>query len=109
MISDPQVTFRDIDPSPALTEYVLDRAKKLDALHSRITACHVVVEAPHRHHHHGRHYRIRVNLTVPGGDLVTGTRGDDERVHEDAYAAIDDAFDEAQRVLRDFVQRQRGY
>ena len=32
--------------------------------------CRVIVEAPHRHHRKGKAYEVRIDLTVPGGELV---------------------------------------
>jgi ribosomal subunit interface protein len=103
-----QITFRGIDRSPAIEEYVHQRATKLETFFERIVGCHVTLEAPHQHHQHGRHYRVLVDLTVPGAELVVGRTPDEGSLHEDVYAAIDDAFDDAGRVLQDHVRRQRG-
>lgn len=102
-----QLTFRDIEPSPAISEYVQKKVVKLDAQHARITSCRVAVEAPHRSQNHGRRYRVRVDMIVPGRELVAGTHEREGDGHVDLYAAIDDAFDEAQRVLRDHAERRR--
>jgi ribosomal subunit interface protein len=103
-----QITFRGLEGSPAVDEYVRQRATKLDTFSERIVGCHVTVEAPHQHHQHGRQYRIRIDLTVPGAELVVGRTPDEGSLREDVYAAIDDAFDDAGRVLQDHVRRQRG-
>jgi ribosomal subunit interface protein len=107
MTSPLQVTFRDIDPSTAIDEYIRKRATKLDTFFDRIQRCHVVVEAPHRHHQHGKRYRARIDIAVPGDELVV-TRNPENLVHEDMYACIDDAFDSAQRMLQDYARRRRG-
>jgi ribosomal subunit interface protein len=101
-----QLTFRDIAPSPAITEYVEKRARKIEAHHTRITSCHVVLAAPHRSHLHGRRYHVRVDVLVPGSELVA-SKGENDEGHTDLYAAIDDAFDDAQRLLREHARRQR--
>ena len=49
-----QVTFRDMPPSDAVTAHVEKRAAKLETFHDRIVKCHVMLEAPHRHHKHGK-------------------------------------------------------
>ena len=67
-----RITFRDLDRSDALELYVRERAAKLDTFADRITGCHVAVEAPHRHQHTGRHYRVRIDLTVPGAEISVG-------------------------------------
>jgi ribosome-associated translation inhibitor RaiA len=103
-----QVTFRDMPSSAGLREYVRNRAAKLDSFYERITACRVVVEAFHRHHHHGKRFHVRIDLTVPGGELVVGRNTPDRLTHEDPYACLDEAFDDALRVIQDWSRRRRG-
>jgi ribosomal subunit interface protein len=104
-----QITFRGLGPSSAVEDYVRRRASKLETFHHRITGCKVTVEAPNLHHKQGRQYRVRIDLVVPKAELVVGRTPDEGSSHEDVYAAIDDAFDDAGRVLQDHIERQRGY
>lgn len=101
MQSPVQITFRDISPSPSIAAHVERRAAKLDTFFDRIVKCHVVVEAPHRHSKHGKRFHVRIDLHVPGRELVVSKNPEDAK--EDAYAAIDDAFGDAERVLEDFA------
>jgi len=101
-----QVTLRDVGPSPSLRDYALSRAKKLDTFYERITSCRVMIEAPHRHHQHGKRYHVRIDLTVPGGELVVGRTSPENVTHEDPYACIDDAFDDAQRLVQDWSRKR---
>jgi ribosomal subunit interface protein len=103
-----QITFRDVSHSDSVEQYVRARAARLDAVASRIVGCQVALEVPHKHSQHGRHYRVRISLQVPGGEVVIGNTHDDDRNEEDLYAAIDAAFDLAARRLQDYVRRQRG-
>jgi ribosomal subunit interface protein len=103
-----QVLFRNMAPSPAVEEKIRERAAKLDRYYDRITACRVVVETPHRHQHQGRGYRIRVDLTVPDGEILADSGHGEDPAHEDIYVAIRSAFDAARRSLEDFARRQRG-
>ena len=103
-----QITFRGMVHSSALESYVLTRAAKLDTFFERITGCHVAIESPHQHAHNGRHYRVRIDLAVPGDEIVVTRAPDENSNNEDAYAAVDSAFDEAGRRLQDYVQRMRG-
>lgn len=98
-----QVTLRDISPSEAIEAYIRERAAKLEQFYDRIISCRVVVEAPVRHHRKGGPYKVRIDLTVPGDELVV-----DRQVDEDLYVAIRDAFHAARRKLEDYARRQRG-
>jgi len=103
-----QITFRSIEHSPAIQDYVRERATKLGTFSKGIIGCHVTLEALHRHKQHGRYYRVLIDLKVSGAELVIGRTPDEGSLHEDMYAAIDDAFDDAGRVLQDHVRRRRG-
>jgi ribosome-associated translation inhibitor RaiA/cold shock CspA family protein len=103
-----QVTFRGIAPSDAVEADIRARAEKLEQFYDRITSNRVTVEAPHRHHHKGNLYRVCVDLTVPGGEIVVGRDPEEHHAHEDVYVAIRDAFDAARRQLEDHVRRGRG-
>ena len=98
-----QVTLRDVSPSEAVEGYIRERAAKLDAFYDRIMGCRVVVEAPVRHHRKGGPFKVRIDLTVPGDELVVNRQSD-----EDLYVAIRDAFDAMRRRLEDYARRQRG-
>lgn len=103
-----QITFRNIPHPDAIDTYVRDRAAKLETFSARITGCNVAIEAPHRHQHSGRQFRVRIDLAVPGGEVVVSHAPDENPSNEDMYAAIDQAFDRMDRRLEDHVRRQRG-
>ena len=101
-----QVTFHGITPSEAIQRYVERKATKLDLMAPNIVRCHVVIEAPHRHSREGRRYAVRIDVRMPGREVaISRELGDSE---QDAYAAIDEAFDEAKRRLREAVDVRRG-
>lgn len=103
-----QISFRNMQSSPALERQIRDRADALDQLHRGIVACRVVIEARHRHHHQGHLYHIRVSLVVPGAEIVVSRDPSAAHAHEDAHVAVRDAFDAARRRLEDWARRQRG-
>jgi ribosomal subunit interface protein len=103
-----QVTFRNMDPSEAIEANVRKKAGKLERFFDRIVSCRVVVEAPHRRHHKGKLYNLRINLSVPGKDIAVTHKGPKNHAHEDVYVAIRDAFNAAARQLEDHARKQRG-
>ncbi len=103
-----QITFHGIDHSDAVEQYVRERAAKLDTMAARAVGCRVALELPHRHAKSGEHYRVRIDVTLPGGEVVASRSPDDAKTYEDLYATIDSAFDDMGRALQDFVRRQRG-
>jgi ribosomal subunit interface protein len=103
-----QITFRKMDPSPAVEERIRKKVEKLERFHDRIVNCSVVVEAPHRHHHKGKLYTVRVDISVPGKDVVVDRAKPVDHGHEDVYVAIRDAFNAAVRRLEDQTRKMRG-
>jgi ribosome-associated translation inhibitor RaiA len=103
-----RITMRDLEPTASLDVQIRDHAAKLDKLFSRLTGCHVTIDSPHRHKLHGNHFRVRIELSVPGAELVVTRDPSNDRTHEDAHAAVDAAFAEAARLLKDRNERQRS-
>lgn len=102
-----RITVRNMEPSPALEELIREQAAKLDHVFDRISGCHVVVEAPRRHHHQGKLFSVRIDLTTDSGEFVANRHRPADRTHEDAYVAVRDAFDALRRELDDHTRRER--
>lgn len=102
-----QITFRHMEPSLALEERIRERAGKLDEFYGRVMSCRVVMQAPHHRHRQGALYQVRVDVTVPGGELVVGRDAGLDHGHEDAHVAVRDAFDAIERQLEDYARRER--
>ena len=103
-----QISFRNMDPSPAIEAVVREKAAKLDRFFERIVSCDVTIEAPHRHHHKGKLYKVRIDIGMPGNDVHVNQEGPKNQAHEDVYVAIRDAFDAAARQLEDHARKLRG-
>jgi ribosome-associated translation inhibitor RaiA len=103
-----QITYHGVEPSEALTELIHERAAHLERVGGRILAMRVLVDAPHHHQRHGNHYRVTIEMTVPGGDVVVGHDVGEHTGDEDAYAAVRRAFDAARRCLSAAQSRRHG-
>ena len=95
------ISFRNMDPSPAVEARIREKAAKLERLYNRIVGCTVVVEAPHRHQHKGKLYNVHIDISVPGKDLVVDRAKPQDHAHEDVYLAVRDAFNAADREQTD--------
>lgn len=103
-----ELSFRNMDPSDAVEARVRERVEKLERYFGRINSCRVVVEAPHRRHHKGKLYHLRIDIGVPGREIVVNRVPHDRHAHEDVYVAIRDAFDAAARQLEDHSRKASG-
>ena len=70
-------------------------------------SCRVVVESQHRHKRKGNIFHVRIDITVPGNEIIVSRDPHKHREYEDVYVAIRDAFDSAARSLREFNEKQQ--
>ncbi|MDP2027358.1 HPF/RaiA family ribosome-associated protein [Sulfuriferula sp.] len=98
-----QITVRDMPTSAALEDHIREKTAKLEQFYPPLMGCRIVVELPHKHKHQGKLFNVRIDLTVPGGEIVVN-----RDQSEDIYVALRDAFDAARRKLEDYGRRQRG-
>ena len=120
-----QITFRNLEPSPMVEEFVRAETKKLETFYDRIMSCRVAVEIPHRHHRKGKQCHLRIDLALPGKELVikrepaassrsrrtkAAQAGKVMKVepHHDLRLVIHDAFKAAGRRVQDFARLHRG-
>jgi ribosomal subunit interface protein len=106
-----ELVFKNMEHSDAVEARVREKAeKKLERYAGRITSCRVVIEAPHRSHTHGNCFDVRLDIHVPGEELVvTREGGSKDPAHTDVYVAIRDAFDAAVRQLDDYARRKSAH
>lgn len=98
-----EITTRKVTLTPETEELIREKAKKLDTFHDGIIGCKVMVEVPHRSQRKGGDYNVRIDITVPGGELVVKREPDKE-----LHVAIVGAFEAAERQLKSHASKQRG-
>ncbi|EWY42701.1 30S ribosomal protein S30 [Skermanella stibiiresistens SB22] len=99
-----EIAFHNLDSSASLEARVRERVAKLEKLFPRLIACRVVIEAPHKQHQKGNIGRVRIEMSVPGNDLVVSkepNRAREKFADPDILAVMKDAFDTAERMLKD--------
>ncbi len=125
MILPIQITFRNLEPSETVEKWIREEAAKLDEFYNRIMGCRVVVEIPSRRRKWGGLYHVRIDLTVPGAELVVkrqpslhssirqkgeakiAKHSEVQTPHRELRQAINDAFKDMGRQLQDFAHRHR--
>lgn len=103
-----EITFHNMDSSDFLEAKVRERVDKLERFAGgRLIRCAVAVEAPHKSHHRQNIYHVRIEMSVPGKELVVSRDPGDIDAHRDVYVAIRDAFDAAERQLAEDARMAR--
>jgi len=103
-----KITFRHMESSVAVETRVNELANHLGVFSDRILACRVVVDSPHRHHHQGKVFAVKVQLELPGEDVVVDMERPQRDGHDDVYVVLRDAFDAAKRQLQQRMSSLRG-
>lgn len=121
-----QITWRDMESSPAVEAEIRGEATKLEEFFDRITSCRVTVDIPRRYQNGEYQFHIRIDLTVPGAEIVANheptlhnsirrmeseehSKGQElSTPHKDVYVAIRDAFKTARRKLQVYAHRRNG-
>lgn len=121
-----QITYRELDPSEALSQLIHKEASKLDRFFDRIVSCRVLVEREQHHLRGGAPFHVRIDIGVPGDELVIDTMpslrakvADDEAAmrrksaeidakYKDVTLAVRDAFRRARRRVQEHARRMMG-
>jgi len=102
-----QVTFQDLEPSDSVESLIREKVAKLEEFHGRIISCRVAVSQPRARGRNGHLYKVRIDLAIPGEEIVVSRDPGIDHSHENVFVAIRDAFDAASRQLDEHVDRHR--
>jgi ribosome-associated translation inhibitor RaiA len=105
-----RISFQGSEVSEALNQMIVEHVDALEHLYGRLTACHVVIRVPDKHHRTSGLYNANIHMTLPGGiDInVDHTPQADGRFSSPQFA-VNDAFRRAKRLLKEHAQKQRGH
>lgn len=104
-----ELSFRDIAKTDALETLVRQHAAKLERFCDHLMSCRVALDVPHAPQGGVKHYRVRIDLTLPPGkELVVIRESSGATVPDDPSAVVRDAFRAAERRLARESARQRG-
>lgn len=98
-----QITIRDMPTSESLLSHLTKKAEKLEQFYHRIHRCRIVINIPQKHKHQGKLFRVCIDLSVPGKQLIVN-----RKLSEDIYVAIRDAFLAVERQLETYAGKIRG-
>jgi ribosomal subunit interface protein len=103
------ITYRGVEKSDDIDQFVLDKAARLEKFCDHINRCDVAIEQPNHGHQKGNPFRVRIDVTVPPGhELVSDEKGVDNGSYAPLTKVIHDAFKTMERELRRLVDKQHG-
>jgi ribosomal subunit interface protein len=100
-----ELVFRNMKPSQELKALVHERAERLEHFYQHIVGCRVTIELENHTHRSGNIPSVRIDVQVPGCDLVVNqhSRGGD------ALTSVHNAFDAAANQLKEYKARKTGH
>ncbi|MDX1566250.1 MAG: HPF/RaiA family ribosome-associated protein [Longimicrobiales bacterium] len=103
----PEIAFRNVESTPAVEDKILEGIEKLEKVYDRLVSVRIMVENQNPGRESGQLYHVRVDMGVPGNEIVVHRRPPQDP-QEDLTQAVGEAFDIARRRLRKFSEKQRG-
>ncbi len=100
-----KITYKDIEPSKAISENIREHFEKIEPLCQDAISCRIVISRPHHHSRKGMIYHVEILVSMRGDTLVVNREPEKNAGHEDVYVSIRDAFISLQRLLLERNQR----
>jgi ribosome-associated translation inhibitor RaiA len=98
-----QIAARGVELGAETEALIRQYSEKLERYYERIMGIRVMVEVPQRQMGEPIIHNVRLDITVPGGEVVVK-----RQEHPELHTAIQRAFGAARRRLQDYARRQRG-
>ena len=104
-----EIAFKHVEPTASMEELIRKRVDRLSRYNRDLIACRIAVEAPHRSGNaEAVGHRVRIEVSVPGDELVVSRDRDFPEEEYDPYAAIRSAFSAMESQLKSHAGRQQS-
>src|SRR5438477_3081991 len=104
----PEVTFKGVDRSAWVENYVAERLQHLEKFAQDITSCHVTLSREQSSHRKGNRYSVMVQVHVPRQhDLAVRKQKQIRDMQTQLPAIINEAFGAIETQLKRTVARRR--
>ena len=105
----PEVIFHDVDRSPWVENYILERVQRLDRFAAGITSCRVSLTQDQASHQKGNRYTALVEVRIPPHHDLAAKKA--KHIHDmqtQLPALINLAFGAIERQLKKTAELRRG-
>jgi ribosomal subunit interface protein len=98
------ITFHQMEGSNSFRLAIEKKVQALERFFDRITSVRVTVGMLENQHQKGNLFSVKVDITIPGKNIVVSREPSLHHAHEDPYVALRDAFRAARRQLEDHIR-----
>ncbi len=103
-----ELTFRGLDRTEEREELIREKVAKLEQVCDTITSCRVTVEQAQESQQTGNPLNLRIEVRVPRhNEVMINQKMDADEAADPFGRLVRDAFQAAQRKLREITERQR--
>lgn len=103
-----EVSFRNVDKTPHLETLIREKVSTLEKFCGNLTSCSIAVERPNSSVRIGNPYRVRIDITVPGHEIVVSKEQGQNEKSDPIPAVIREAFEAAKKQLNKLMRVQRN-
>lgn len=100
-----EVEFHHMEEKPEFRKMLIHEARKLERKLDGIKSCHIVMELPYHHRYVGNPYRVTVEVSLPGSEIIVSRYPSADGKFTDGLAMIRDVFNE---IARNFAECMCG-
>ncbi|NLW36712.1 HPF/RaiA family ribosome-associated protein [Syntrophorhabdus aromaticivorans] len=102
-----QITFHGTQTSVKVEEKIKKAAEKLERFYDGVISVRAAVSAIQHGQLSGDQYRVRLDVSIPGKELVVNREPGDSTTHRDPLVAVRDAFKAMERMLCGYSEERR--
>ncbi len=104
-----EITFKDIEKTPELEDFINKRIAKLEKICNYMISCRITIERPQKHPDTGNPHRVRINIKVPPShEIIAKHTASQPDMHDPLTVIINKTFQAAERQLRELSKKQHG-
>lgn len=97
----PIISWKHLDPSPAVEAIIRDRIEQLERFDPALVGISIVIEAPTKRKVTGRGVDVRAHLEVPGPDIDAHRSVRQGETADDVILAVNKVFGRLEDVLKE--------
>jgi putative sigma-54 modulation protein len=101
-----QISFKNLVRDEHIAKLIQEKAAKFDRLSDEVIQSHVTVTVPHRSRKSGNFYNVRIDISVPGKEIVVNHEDNKAIENKDIHHVLKVAFDAAYRQLEEYRERR---